>query len=108
MRTVGDIYLLTDNGSASAYGQGIGTDLYRSLLEELAKAFRDDDTALHLRAGKSTREVQTGVTVHGALEAGINNKLFLVIGTDGNVEHKAMGFDLPSRRRFWPSTSSNA
>ena len=58
VRTVGDMYLLTANGNLVADGQGTGTDLYRSIVEDIIEMFYDGDLALHIRSGKSTRSIR--------------------------------------------------
>ncbi len=90
LRSVGDVNLLTANGYALSDGQGTGTDLYRALAEDIADAF-GADVSLKLRGGSSRSSVSTGVTVEGFLDAGIQNKQFLIIATDGTIEQQTDG-----------------
>ncbi|MDI9420620.1 MAG: hypothetical protein QM451_00090 [Bacillota bacterium] len=90
LESVGHLRLLTDGGSRNVRGYGVGKDLYREALQAIGQFFSDlvggGDVSLEIKAGRSSDSLTTGVRVDGIAEVGIENKRFLTIGPDGQVD----------------------
>ena len=98
IRAVRDVDLITEKGTTHASGVGIGKDIYREALAEVASAisnaFGGGDVSFEIRAGSSRKLERSDVQVDGDIEVGIRSKQELVIGMDGIVTTKTDGMEI--------------
>jgi len=85
----GSIYLQNHDGVATASGVGIGKDIYREALAEVAsaisEAFGGDEVSFETRTGRSIRQQSSSVHVDGSVHTGTQRIQELVIGFDGTA-----------------------
>jgi len=88
--SVKDTYLLADEGNVFVEGKGIGKDAYREALAAVANAFRrlvgKDEISFDIHGGSTTNNSSSSVSNNGIVKAGIQNKQYLTIRTDGSVD----------------------
>ncbi len=88
--SVKDTYLLADEGSVFVEGKGIGKDAYRAALEAVANAFRklvgEDEISFDIKGGSESKTSTSSIVNNGIVKAGIQNKQYLTIRTDGTVD----------------------
>ena len=79
VEAAGDIYLISDKGSATVKGQGTGKDLYRQAAEDTVNFFGSlvgaDEVSFDITGGSTTSIAAENVNVAGFVNAGIDNKL---------------------------------
>ena len=88
--SVKDTYLLANEGSVFVEGKGIGKDAYREALAAVANAFTSlvgaDDVSFDIHGGSESTTSQSSIVNNGIVKAGIQNKQYLTIRTDGSVD----------------------
>jgi hypothetical protein len=93
LRSVKDTNLLADDGNVSVLGKGVGRDLYREAAEAVAsgvdKLFGGDGVSLDIEFDHSANAAQTRAHVDGTIQVGIQNKRYLTLDEDGNVDTSA-------------------
>lgn len=98
LMAVRDANLLTDEGLTSASGVGIGKDIYREALAEVASAisnaFGGEDVSFEVRSGSSVRDNRSGVAIDGTVHVGTQRKQDLEIGTTGIVTKITDGMEI--------------
>lgn len=74
---VRDIVLAAEGGNRDVLGFGLGKDLYRQVLAEIASAisgiFGGSPVSLDIKGGKTVDRADNGLVVNGTLRAGVRN-----------------------------------
>lgn len=98
LAAVRHITLFAEKGSATASGVGIGKDIYREALAEVASAisnaFGGEDVSFETRTGNSIKNQSSAVTVNGDVRVGIHRKQALEIGFDGTATSQTDGISI--------------
>ena len=86
---VTNVMLAARKGSATASGVGIGKDIYRQTLADLANAFGSlvgaDEVSFETRTGNSIKTQAADVALAGEVHVGTHRKQKLMIGMKGDV-----------------------
>jgi filamentous hemagglutinin family protein len=84
---VNNVMLAARKGSATASGVGIGKDIYRQTLADIANAFGSlvgaDEVSFETRTGTSVKTQTSDVALNGEIHVGTHRKQELAIGMDG-------------------------
>lgn len=100
LAAVRNIALYADKGSASAAGVGIGKDIYRETLAEIASWFSNlvggGDVSFETRTGRSVVSQDSRVDIHGGVRVGVERKQRLHIDYDGSTIEQTDGISIVS------------
>ncbi|HUU83030.1 MAG TPA: hypothetical protein VM243_05950, partial [Phycisphaerae bacterium] len=81
--SVKNVNLIADKGNYTAFGKGIGKDLYRQLAQEILNGigsiFGVKKISLEIHGGSTTVNADSSVTVDGTVRVGIRNEQYLTI-----------------------------
>ncbi|WP_374407793.1 beta strand repeat-containing protein [Hydrogenophaga sp.] len=85
---VRDITLFADEGTTSAQGVGVGKDIYREALADVAsaisEAFGGDEVSFETRTGRSQRTLNSNVKVDGDVHVGIKRNQSVTLNATQN------------------------
>lgn len=93
---VKDITLNAGAGSHVTHGYGSGTDLYREVVEDIAKFF-GQDVSLDIKGGSTSDNSRSSAQVDGTLFAGTHHAQYLTVSADGKTVTKSDGMGYSTR-----------
>ncbi|CCU79431.1 hypothetical protein HSACCH_01331 [Halanaerobium saccharolyticum subsp. saccharolyticum DSM 6643] len=102
LNAVNDINLKSAESKRSVSASGRGKDLYKKILEEVSNFFRKlvgaDEISIEIKTGSASTSNKRSVEIDGSLTAGIHNKMYLELDTNGDVKVKSSGLSYNERK----------